>query len=108
MLPKSNIHLFNNCKITNKIQNLQYHKEVVFKNNIIMTVAEIKEKYRKELFEVAGTMTANNKMQVAINMGIAFLTVERYTSGKEENVRNAETAEKILNECKKVMQNQPA
>lgn len=73
-----------------------------------MTVADIKEKYRKELFEVGETMTTNKKMQVAINMGIAFLTVERYTSGKEENVRNAETAEKILNECKKVMQNQPA
>ena len=69
-----------------------------------MTVAEIKDKYRMELQAFGESMTGNQKMQVALNLEISFLTVQRYQSGKEEEVRNVELAEKILDECKKVTQ----
>lgn len=69
-----------------------------------MTVAEIKDKCRQELFQLGEKMSANEKMQVAVNLNINYSTVARYQTGKETDVRNAETAEKILNECKKVMQ----
>lgn len=67
-----------------------------------MTVAEIKESFRLQLQDFGQSMTSNQKMQVAINLDITFMTVQRYQSGKDEEVRNVELAEKILNECKAV------
>lgn len=70
----------------------------------MISVAQIKEDYRKKLFDISAKMESNQKMQVAINLGIAFLTVQRYQSGKIEDVRNIELAEKIYNECNSVTQ----
>lgn len=69
-----------------------------------MTVAEIKDKFRIELYDFGQKMTSNQKMQVALNLDIAFLTVQRYQSGKKEEVRNIELAEVLILECKKVTQ----
>ena len=76
-----------------------------------VTVAEIKESYRMELAELGARMTTKQKMEVAINLNITVMTVSRYQSGKEEEVRNIELAEKILLECRAVInkpENTPA
>lgn len=73
-----------------------------------MTVAQLKEQYRLQLFEFGKKLNSNQKMQIALDLQIAFLTVTRYMSGKIEDVRNAELAEEIINACKRITEKQTA
>lgn len=63
--------------------------------------AELKYRLAEKLNTLGGALTENEALQIGLALGVSFRTVQRYCSGKVEEVRRIELAEKILAELEK-------
>jgi hypothetical protein len=50
-------------------------------------------------------LNTHDKMQIAINLKISFEIVKKYTSGKIEDFRSLQTAERIMDEAERIVSN---
>lgn len=66
------------------------------------SVEQTKQEWADKLNKAAGKLDAAQKQQVAVNVGIAYRSFERYTCGKGIEMRRLELAEKILTAMKDI------
>lgn len=67
-----------------------------------MNTNELKTKLSTDLAKAAKDITSNEKLQICVALDIAPLTFERYTSGRIEECRRTELAEKIKEQIKAI------
>jgi hypothetical protein len=69
-----------------------------------LTSHEFKAQLAERLQKAGDKMNGYQKLELALNLKISPMTVERYTSGKVEEVRRLELADKIEGEAVKIIE----
>lgn len=69
----------------------------------IIKVIEFKRLLKNKLSAISENLNSADRMQIAINLKIEWITVKRYMDGRIEDVRRVELAEKILEEAEKIV-----
>lgn len=73
------------------------------KYNQTSKVAELKAELKKSYADLSPLLERRDRMQMALNLGIAYETVNRYMDGTLKDIRRLELAESILAEAKTVI-----
>ena len=68
-----------------------------------MKLTEFKESLRKRIVFLEKNLDKQDKMRIAIKLKVDILTIRKYMSGKIEELRNLELAEKIILESELII-----
>jgi len=68
-----------------------------------MKLTEFKEALRKRIVFLEKNLDKQDKMRIAIKLKVDFITIRKYMSGKIEELRNLELAEKIILESELIL-----
>lgn len=68
-----------------------------------MKLTEFRESLRKRIVFLEKNLDKQDKMRIAIKLKVDVLTIRKYMSGKIEELRNLELAEKIILESELIV-----
>lgn len=68
-----------------------------------MKFTEFRESLRKRIVFLEKNLDKQDKMRIAIKLKVDVLTIRKYMSGKIEELRNLELAEKIILESELII-----
>ena len=68
-----------------------------------MSAKQLRENLTQSLLDAGTKLYEQDKMRLALALTLSLATVKRYMSGKPDEVRNFELAEKIIEEANKII-----